>query len=143
MQVTNGRRREGWLCGLLGTAAIAMSMSAFGHHSFAAYDGTRTRTLTGTVETVRWSNPHVEFKMLVTLDDGGDPQEWSIVTSSPAILARFGWTHDSLKPGDRVRAILNPMQDGSHSGRLHTVIMADTGKMLGTKLSDTDKPTAE
>jgi Family of unknown function (DUF6152) len=124
-------------------AALAISLPALGHHSFAAYDGTQTRSLKGTIETFQWSNPHVALKMLVVPDDGGEPQEWSIVTSSPAILARFGWTQSSIKPGDRISAVLNPMSDGSHSGRLHTVIMLDTGKTLETKLSGPDKPTTE
>jgi hypothetical protein len=129
--------------GLFSTAALAISLPAVGHHSFAAYDGTQTRILKGTIETFEWSNPHVALKLLVPRDDGGAPQEWSIVTSSPAILARFGWTQTSMKRGDRISAVLNPMSDGSPGGRLHTVILLDTGKTLETKLSESDKPATE
>jgi hypothetical protein len=47
--------------------------------------GTQTRTLKGSVKTFQWSNPHVALKMLVELDGGGEPQEWNIESSSPAI----------------------------------------------------------
>jgi Family of unknown function (DUF6152) len=124
------------------TAALAASPSAPGHHSFAAYDGSQTRTLKGTIESFQWANPHVVLKMLVIGEDGGEPQEWNIVTSGPAILARFGWTQGSIKPGDRISAVLSPMSDGSHGGRLHTLTILDTGKTLETKLSAADKPTA-
>jgi hypothetical protein len=119
---------------LLATAAFAFP--ALAHHSFAAYDVVNTRTLKGTLETFQWSNPHVTFKMLVLPDGGGAAQEWSLITSGPPILKRFGWTRSSLKPGDRISVIFNPMSDGSHGGRLHTLVLLDTGLTLKTKLSD-------
>ena len=117
-------------------AAVALAFPAFAHHSFAAYDVVNTRTLKGTLETLQWSNPHVTLKMLVQPDVGGAAQEWSLVTSGPAILKRFGWTRTSLKPGDRISVICNPMNDGSHGGRVHTVVLLDTGLTLKTKLSE-------
>lgn len=108
---------------------------ALAHHSFAAFEETRVRTLKGTVKTFQWSNPHVTFAVLVRPDDGGEPQAWSIVTSGPAILTRFGWKRDSMKPGDRVSVVCNPLRDGSHGCRLHTLTILDTGQTLKTKLS--------
>jgi hypothetical protein len=115
---------------------VALASPAFAHHSFAAYDVVNTRTLKGTLETLQWANPHVTLKMLVQPDGGGAAQEWNLVTSGPAILKRFGWTRGSLKPGDRISVICNPMNDGSHGGRVHTVVLLDTGLTLKTKLSD-------
>lgn len=65
-----------------------------------------------------------------------EPIEWNIITSGPAVLKRFGWTQNSLKAGDRVSVLCNPMTDGSRGGRLHTVVLLDTGQVLRTKLSD-------
>ena len=121
---------------LLLVATVALAFPALAHHSFAAYDVVNTRTLKGTLETFQWSNPHVTLKMLVQPDGGGAAQEWSLVTSGPAILKRFGWTRSSLKPGDRISVVFNPMSDGSHGGRLHTLVLLDTGLTLKTKLSD-------
>jgi hypothetical protein len=121
---------------LLLVATVALAFPAFAHHSFAAYDVVNTRTLKGTLETLQWSNPHVTLKMLVQPDGGGAAQEWNLVTSGPAILKRFGWTRSSLKPGDRISVVCNPMNDGSHGGRVHTVVLLDTGLTLKTKLSD-------
>jgi len=121
---------------LLLVATVALAFPAFAHHSFAAYDVVNTRTLKGTLETLQWSNPHVTLKMLVQPDGGAAAQEWSLVTSGPAILKRFGWTRSSLKPGDRISVICNPMSDGSHGGRVHTVVLLDTGLTLKTKLSE-------
>jgi hypothetical protein len=126
--------------GLLLAVALVVPSPAPAHHSFAAYESIQTRTLTGTVETFQWINPHVEIKMRVAPDGGGEPQEWSIETSGPSILTRFGWTRNSIKPGDRISVICNPLSDGSHGGRLHTVVVLDTGQTLKTKLSAGAKP---
>ena len=116
-------------------AALIPASPSFAHHSFAAYDSTRTLTLTATVETFDWSNPHTRLQILAA-QSGSDAQtEWGIETSSPSILQRFGWTRDSIRRGDRVVVVFNPMSDGSHSGRLHTLTLLDTGKVLRTKLS--------
>jgi hypothetical protein len=132
------REHRSWLTKLLCAGALAVALPAVGHHSFAAYDGSQTRTIRGTIGTFQWSNPHVMFKVRA-LSDQGESQEWSIVTSSPAILAKFGWTQNSIKPGARISAVVNPMSDGSYGGRLHTLTLLDTGKILETKLSAADK----
>jgi hypothetical protein len=125
--------------GLLFAGALFAALPALAHHSYAAFDGTQTRTLTGTVKSLQWGNPHVELKILVKPDEGGEPQEWNIETHSPAILMRYGWTTSSLKYGDHVNVVCNPMKDGSHSCRLHTVLILGTGRILETKLSVSTK----
>jgi hypothetical protein len=117
-------------------AAALMALPSLAHHSYAAYDLTHTVTLKGTVEAFQWSNPHSTFTLVLEPETLGEPIKWNIITSSPAILKRFGWTRDSLKPGDRVSVLCNPVTDGSHGGRLHTVVLLDTGQVLQTKLSD-------
>jgi Family of unknown function (DUF6152) len=116
-------------------AILAMAAPALAHHSFANYDAKTTRILTGTVNSFHWSNPHVSFTVLVGSVDGSKVQEWNIVTSSPNILKRFDWTGESVKAGDRVSVVCNPMSDGSYGGRLHTLTNISSGKVLKTKLS--------
>lgn len=110
------------------------AMPVFAHHSYAAFDGEHTRTLKGTVRSVTWGNPHVGFTISVK-PDGGQPQEWTIETHGPSILLRYGWTSSTLKYGDRISVVCNPMLDGSHGCRLHTVTFLDSGQTLETKLS--------
>lgn len=116
-------------------AAVLIALPALAHHSYAAYDLTHTVTLKGTVETFHWSNPHSTFTLVLEADGRSEPIKWNIITSGPAVLKRFGWTQHSLKPGDRVSVLCNPMTDGSPGGRLHTVVLVDTGQVLRTKLS--------
>jgi len=116
-------------------AAALMAVPSLAHHSYAAYDLNQTRTLKGTVETFHWSNPHSTITLVLEPDGRGEPTKWNIITNSPAVLKRFGWTQNSLKSGDRVSVLCNPASDGSPAGRLHTVVLLDTGQVLRTKLS--------
>jgi hypothetical protein len=120
---------------LLLAAALVPAPPALAHHSFAHYDSKRTLTLTGTVETFEWSNPHVVLEVLVQEDGDRAGADWRIETSAPGILQRFGWDRESLQRGDRVVVMFNPMIDGSHLGRLHTLTLVASGKVLRTKLS--------
>jgi hypothetical protein len=120
---------------LLVGVALVPPPPAFAHHSYAIYENDKTLTLTATVEAFRWENPHTVLE-LVAVPDGGELQtRWTIESSSPGILRRFGWTGGSLRPGDRVLVEFSPMKDGSHAGRLHTLTLLDSGKVLRTKLS--------
>jgi hypothetical protein len=120
---------------LLSAVTVLVASSTLAHHSFGAFEDARIRTLEGTVKTFQWTNPHVMLTVLTTLDGRSRPQEWTIVTSGPAILRRFGWRRDSMKAGDHVRVACNPLRDGSPGCRLHTLTMLDTGLILKTKLS--------
>jgi hypothetical protein len=128
---------------LLSAAAVLIAAPAPAHHSFAAFDDARIRTLDGTVKTFQWTNPHVMLTVWTKLGDLGQPQEWAIVTSGPAILRRFGWRRDSVKPGDHVRLACNPLRNGSPGCRLHTLTMLHTGRTLKTKLSASTDPSLE
>jgi hypothetical protein len=127
--------RFGLAWGLFCAAAL-MTPPSLAHHSYAAYDLNHTVTLKGTIESFHWNNPHSTFTLVLEPDASGEPMKWNIITSGPPVLKRFGWTRESLKPGDRVSVVCNPMIDGSHGGRLHTVVFLDTGQVLKTKLSD-------
>jgi hypothetical protein len=113
---------------------LAIAPDALAHHSFAPYEAVQVRSLTGTVDSIQWSNPHVTFALWVT-PAGGTPQQWTVITSSPAILKRFEWNANSLKRGDRIRIECNVMSDGTFGARLHTLTLLDSGKVLRTKLS--------
>jgi hypothetical protein len=121
-------------------AAAAVAPPAFAHHSFALYDRTKTLTLTGTVKTFQWTNPHVVVWLIVQPDGGGAAEEWGIETTSPGVLTRSGWTRNSIKPGDRVAVEFNPLRDGSHGGGLNSVTLLDTGQKLEANFAASEKP---
>jgi uncharacterized protein DUF6152 len=124
-------------------AAVAVGVAALpaaAHHSFATYDRTKTVTIKGTVKTFQWTNPHCVIWVVIQPAGGGDPQEWTIETTSPGVLTRSGWTRHSLSPGDRVSVEFNPLRDGSHGGGLNSVTLLDTGQTLKAGFGDSEKP---
>jgi hypothetical protein len=76
---------------LLFAAVLFAAPATFAHHSFAAYESVKTLTLTGTVETFEWADPHVALHVLAQENAGDEPVEWDIETSGPGILKLFGW----------------------------------------------------
>jgi hypothetical protein len=109
---------------------IASAWPAWGHHSFAMYDRSKTGTMKGTVKIFQWTNPHVILWLLAEPVGGGAPQEWSFETTSPGVLTRAGWTRQSIKVGDRVSVEYDPLRDGSHGGSLNSVTLLATGQKL-------------
>jgi hypothetical protein len=84
-------------------AVLATGQAAHAHHSFAAvYDGEKPVTLSGTVASVEWTNPHIHFSIDVTREDGTVTQ-WRFEGYPPNMLVRQGWQRDAtLKQGDTV-----------------------------------------
>jgi hypothetical protein len=109
---------------------MAGSWPAWGHHSFAMYDRSKTTTVKGTVNIFQWTNPHVILWVVVQPDGGGAAEEWSFETTSPGVLTRAGWTRQSIKVGDRVSVEFDPLRDGSHGGSLDSVTLLATGQKL-------------
>jgi hypothetical protein len=108
---------------IAGWAALALAGPCCAHHSFAMFDRTKTVTLEGTVKQFQWTNPHCFIQILVPSDSG--PVERSIEMNSPGASYREGWRPGSLKAGDRVTLVINPVRDDAHGGRL--VSATDSG----------------
>jgi hypothetical protein len=117
----------------LGAVSIAalmlLSTPAQAHHSFVMFDTTKQVTLTGAVTSFEWTNPHTYIEVDVP-DEAGNAKHWSIELGSPSILRNSGWKHDSLKSGDRVTLIVNPLKNGNPGGFLMYASLPD-GRKLG------------
>jgi hypothetical protein len=112
---------------LLG-AALACSVAAQAHHSFALYDLSKLTTLTGTVREWTWANPHTWLIVDVMKKDGS-VEKWSLAGSSPNMMSRWGWNAADIAIGDKLMIDVHPARDGKHFGALQTVFLAN-GKVL-------------
>ena len=108
------------------------------HHSFAAFDRTREVTLTGVVKEVQWNNPHAWIQVVVT-DARGRQTEWGLECGSPNMMSRTGWTRTTLKTGDRVTVVANPLKDGRPNASLVRITLPD-GRVLGPGDAPPPKP---
>jgi hypothetical protein len=111
-------------------AALLLSIPvAFAHHSFAMFDQTKVVTLKGVVREFQWTNPHAFIHIEVPTESGGKDL-WQVELNSPNNLKRQGWKSTSLKAGDAVTLVLNPLKDGSKGGLFVSVKLPD-GSTLG------------
>lgn len=121
------------LCSLIVTCAFLTAGPAFAHHSHAMFDSTKQVTLVGTVKELQWMNPHCWIQVLVP--DPNHPQaapvEWGVEMDSPLAMFRRGWKPDSLKPGDKITVVVNPLRDGQPGGQIVSADGAD-GKPIGS-----------
>jgi len=114
---------------LLGAAlGLACTVSAFAHHSPAAFDRTKEVKLVGTVKEFRWQNPHTWIEVLVP-DDKGKEVLWGVELTSPTYLVRAGWKSNIIKPGDKVTVVVNPVRSGEPAGIFRSLTLAD-GRVL-------------
>jgi hypothetical protein len=91
---------------------LVLSGPAFAHHGSAAYDMSKTITVTGTITDFQFVNPHVLISMDVK-DASGKVDKWEGELTSPNHLARAGWTKSTLKPGDQITLIGGPAKSGT------------------------------
>jgi len=115
---------------LLAGLAVLLPTLAIAHHSHVNYDTTNTVTVSGVVTEVQWINPHTWFFINVT-NEAGVEEEWALESGAPSQLIRRGWSAESIKPGDEITAIVQPLRGGANGGLLGTIIRPD-----GTALCD-------
>ena len=108
--------------GLASAMALLAGTAAMAHHSYAAFDRTRTVTITGTVSEVEWTNPHTWVFLMVTGADGKS-ERWAVEGDPPGGMARAGWLRTSAKPGDKVVLTINPMITGQLGGHYVTAVL--------------------
>jgi hypothetical protein len=102
---------------------------AMAHHSFTMFDMSQRITLTGTVTSFEWTNPHAYIEIDVP-DEKGVVKHWSIEMGSPSILLQSGWKFNILKKGDKPTLIVNPLKNGQAGGFLDQATLPD-GRVLG------------
>ena len=114
----------------LGIAASISAVPLAAHHGFANYDTDKSVTLKATITYWIWSNPHclVQFD---ASDESGKVVHWVAETENPSSMIRYGWTKESLKPGDQVTMTVVPVKGGSPVGRIAEIVFPDGHKLLG------------
>ena len=85
------------------------------HHGTSGYDLEKVATVQGTVSSFDWSNPHCVV-YIASKNEKGEPENWTIELAAPGIMARDGWSKNSLKAGDDVIAETHPSKNGAPSG---------------------------
>ncbi len=112
-------------------ALLSMTMRSSAHHAFAAeYDENKRVTVSGTVTSFKWTNPHAWLYVEGT-DESGTVTRWSFEMGSPNGLTRRGWKSTELKKGDQVTVEGFGAKDGNNIANASTVTLPDGRKLFG------------
>jgi len=113
-------------------AALLMSTVAIAHHSFAMFDRSVEKVITGTVARWQFNSPHSWLYINVKNPDGTETL-WSFEGAAPPQLLPRGVSGSSFEPGSTVTLSYCPMKDGRPAGGLGWVRLAN-----GTFLNPAD-----
>ena len=108
---------------ILGIFAL-VAAPAFAHHSFAMYDQTVTKTLSGKLTRYVPGANHAQILFVVVDNDGnpvmkdGKPMQFGVETGSAIAMARSGVTVKTMTEGSFVTVRFYPLRDGRDFGAL-------------------------
>lgn len=116
-------------------AAIALPANA--HHSGAAFDRTRSVSVSGTVAAVEWTSPHARL-LVKAKEPGGEEVTWDFELPSPVTLTRRGWSRTTLNVGDSVAVTGAPAREFPHIAIATGVTDAKGRRLFSGSASSTD-----
>ena len=124
--MTQRRQRSlSWVVALPGFCAAVTAARVDAHHSFAMYDQTTTKTMSGTLVRLIPGGSHsqivfdamdAEGKRLVGPD--GKPVKWQVELGSAANIARQGVTVKTVTPGTVMTITFYSQRNGANQGAI-------------------------
>ncbi len=118
------------LCAVI-LSLLVLTMRLSAHHAFAAeYDENRRVSVTGTVTTFKWINPHAWLYIDGT-DERGKITKWSFEMGSPGGLTSRGWKKTDVQVGDHITIEGFGAKNGKKVANATTVTLPDGRKLFG------------
>jgi len=99
---------------------VATSGAAIAHHSFAMFDQENPIELVGTVQEFKYTSPHT-YLLLAVKGEDGSTVIWNLEGQAPSLLARDGWSSQTLKPGDEIIITIHPLRSGAPGGAWNVI----------------------
>ena len=121
--------------------SVLVGGRAVPHHSFfAEYDRDLPVTITGTVTSLEWTNPHARLYLDVA-DENGEIVHWDLELGPPNGLMRRGWRRDSLLPGTVVTVTGFRSKTRDNIANARTVTLSDGREIFtGSSFDTTTSP---
>lgn len=108
---------------IVGALALGLVSPVLAHHSHAMFDHTKQSSVTGTVTSFDYRNPHVG--LYLDVENSGKKVNYWVEMSNVQNMIRRGIGHGTFKPGDKVTVTLHPLKDGRPGGNYIKVVAAD------------------
>jgi hypothetical protein len=112
----------------VGFGLLVASVPLGAHHSTAMYNMQNPSTVTGKVKRFEWTNPHAYIYLEVT---GADCKvfEYEVEMMSLNHLKSYGWTRNTVKPGDIISCTGGAARSGAPA-MLSSLIKLNDGRMI-------------
>ena len=115
---------SGLVLAMLGAGGLAMA-----HHSAAMWILEKRISVSGTVKSVAFRNPHGQMELTVT-GPNGKATPWRVEMSAKNLLMRRGWKPDKVKVGDKVTVTGHPNKALPNEVYMREIKLAD-GSFFG------------
>jgi len=111
-------------------ASVAMAAPAWAHHSFAMYDQTVTKTISGKLTRYVPGANHAQLLFIVVDNDGnavmkgGKAMQFGVETGSAIAMARNNVTVKTMSEGTFITVRFYPLRDGRDFGALAGMLVS-------------------
>lgn len=113
-------------------STLMFSASASAHHSYAMFDGSQVKTITGTVAQLEWINPHVFLWIYVRNSESETGYDlYALENGSPNVLRERGWSQTHFEEGELVSVSYWPVIDGQNGGHFAVATRSDGTVVYG------------
>src|SRR6266852_7810264 len=115
-------------------SSLVAALPLLAHHSFAAeFDREQPFKVSGAVNKIEWTNPHIWIYVDVKEADG-KVTTWAFQGGPPSYLSRAGWNKTDLKQGDTVSVQGFKAKDGSHHAAGGAVTLPDGRRIFALQI---------
>jgi Family of unknown function (DUF6152) len=101
---------------LFAVASLAIAAPAIAHHGWSSYDETKPITLSGSLATVTWGNPHG------TATTRWQGKKWDVILAPTSRMDARGLTEAMIAPGQRISITGYARRDGTAEMRIERVM---------------------
>ncbi len=104
------------LVAVVGGGLVITGLPVDAHHASAPfYDDTKEVEAVGTVERFVFRNPH-SFLFINGENEAGDMVEWEVEMGAAVMMRRSGWTPETIRAGDPIKAVGQPARAPDTNG---------------------------
>jgi hypothetical protein len=108
---------------------ITLAGTAVAHHSGAMFDRSKVIVLEGTLIEYRFVAPHSWLSVMAQVNGKGEKVRWDVESATASRMKQQGVTPQNLKPGDKIKMVVNPLRDGRKGASLIELTLADGTRM--------------